>query len=317
MSAATSPSLDDDADESSRGDWLFKRGDTVLGPVPASVIVQQIKDGQLPAETPVARDGQPFQPMKLVPSFREAYDAMVLQKRRVAEERAYQAAVARSRLLRALILGFAVLLPAAAGAFVGRTLQIQKPWDDTPEWMAKVPPVVDLPPRPVEVKITPLPPPAPVMSDEPPAPAPVEDAPDKPRRVAARARASKDEKAGQSGDKASQPEESAEDQSFVKELTNEQAVAPLKNPRVRSALGVCFRAELESNPSMPSPISLAYTITESGRSTNVEITNRELRDRPLQECVRTALSLARWPRFEGERKNVTVPFNIKKPQKAP
>jgi hypothetical protein len=37
----------------------------------------------------------------------------------------------------------------------------------------------------------------------------------------------------------------------------------------------------------------------------------------VQQCVKDALANARWPRFEGERKNVSVPFNIKKPPKPP
>jgi hypothetical protein len=33
------------------------------------------------------------------------------------------------------------------------------------------------------------------------------------------------------------------------------------------------------------------------------------------ECVRKAMAGLRWPRFTGERKNVSVPFKLSKPPK--
>ena len=66
---------DADNDDPTKGEWLFKQEDTVLGPVTAIVLVERIKAGALSADTPIARDGQPFKPMKLVPLFREAYEA--------------------------------------------------------------------------------------------------------------------------------------------------------------------------------------------------------------------------------------------------
>lgn len=324
-----------DDDDATRGEWLFKQNDMVLGPVTAIVLVERIKQGELSADTPIARDGQPFKPMKLVPLFREAHEGMLEQKRREEEERAYNAAVRRSRVLRVFLFAFVILVPAAAGAASGRIVMTLQPWDDTKDWIAKAPPLVDLPPRPI----------APVKSlaradkdderddraggpDGPADPdeAGQDDAGDKDkgsdRRLARRDRGKKGDKAdksdkadkGDKGDKADTASEGDKgDQGFVKELTNEQAVAPLKS--VKGALGACFKAELEANSDMPSQLILAYTITEAGRSANVELTNRELRGRPVQDCVKKALSAARWPRFEGERKNVTVPFNIKKPAK--
>ena len=55
---------------------------------------------------------------------------------------------------------------------------------------------------------------------------------------------------------------------------------------------------------------LAYLVV----TVRAQAGHRELRTRPVQDCVKKALSNARWPRFEGERKNVSVPFNIKKPK---
>jgi hypothetical protein len=315
-----------DEDDATRGEWLFKHNDMVLGPVTAIVLVERIKQGELSADTPIARDGQPFKPMKLVPLFREAYEATLERKRREKEEREYNAAVTRSRVLRVFVFLFVILAPAGAGAVAGRVVMIMQPWDKTADWIARAPPLVDLPPRPVEVVKAPPPPPA-NAADRDDDDRDRAERSDRGDRVDARDKrvARLDKKKADKGtdkaDKAGDKDEdkgastAGADKAFVKELTNEQAVAPLKDPAVKGPLGACFKAELDSNPDMPSQLNLSYTITEAGRSANVQLTNRELRGRPVQECVRQALSNARWPRFEGERKNVTVPFNIKKPVK--
>jgi hypothetical protein len=316
---------DDDADDPTVGDWLFKQNDMVLGPVTAAVLVERIKQGQLPSDTPIARDGQPFKPMKLVALFREAHEATLERKRRDAATRDYEGAVRRAQTLRAALLAGLFLGPAGAGAVGGHALMTLKPWDDTPDWIAKAPSLVDLPPRPPAVTKakTPVP-----RGDDAPPTNDGDDAPavDGDRRRIARGDRSRDRAGARDkrGDDKVEPtarvDDKGADQGFVKELTNEQAIAPLKD--VKAPLGACFRAEIEANPGVfvadatSVVITLAYTITEEGRSANVEIKNRELRGRPVQDCVKKALAGARWPRFVGERKNLTVPFNLKKP-KAP
>lgn len=294
-----------DDDDATEGEWLFKQSDTVLGPVTAIVLVERIKLGELSADTPIARDGQPFKPMKLVPLFREAYEATLERKRREAEEREYNAKVSRARTLRVLIVLLLVLVPAAIGALAGWQVMVRRPWDDTPAWIAKAPTAVDLPPRPPEVKRE-VPVTAPPDNGSAGTSDTTPDADGKDKRVAHLDRKKDEKKDDKKDDKPA---------AFVKELTNEQAVAPLKDGAVRGPLGGCLKAEVEANPDMPTTVELAYTITEEGQAINVKLSNRELRGRPVQECVQKALANARWPRFAGERKNVSVPFTIKKPAK--
>ncbi len=310
-SAGAAPRMGADVEDATEGEWLFKHDGMVLGPVTAIVLVERIKRGELSADTPLARDGQSFKPMKLIALFREAHEAMLARQRREAEERAYNGSVRRAHRVRALLLAVLFLGPAAGGAVGGHMLMKLQPWDTTRDWVAKVPPLVDLPPRPPQMKETRSAPrvdsPAPSANE-----APVKD--EERRQRVARSEQKQDEPKEETKDAA------PADQGFVKELTNEQAVAPLKD--VKEALGACFKGEILANPeifavgAMSVDILLAYTITEEGRSANVEIQNRELRGRPVQDCVKKALAGARWPRFQGERKNVTVPFKIKKPKAA-
>lgn len=332
------------------GEWLFKQDDVVLGPVKAESLVEKLRSGEMSIDTPVARDGQPFKPMKLIAFFREAHDEYLWRQREEAEERAHAAAVLKAKVLRVFLVALILLIPSAAGAFAGRIVMVLQPWDKTAEWIARAPPIVDLapralpPPRVAVIAPTPAPTPTPdSVEDESKSDAAADErderrarrergdrrgrketrerrrpergtapAADRAQPTAAGADTGKADTARADTAKA-EPEGRGSERGYVKELTNEQAIAPLKE--VKSALGACFKTELAANPDMPSQLNLAYTVTEQGRAANVEVTNRELRGSAIQGCVKEALSTARWPRFEGERKNVSVPFNIRKPPK--
>src|SRR4051812_20862989 len=43
-----------DDDDPTKGEWLFKQNEMVLGPVSAIVLVERIKTGELSADTPIA-----------------------------------------------------------------------------------------------------------------------------------------------------------------------------------------------------------------------------------------------------------------------
>jgi hypothetical protein len=309
MPVATSSSSADGDEDATQGEWLFKQDDMVLGPVAAMVLVDRIKQGELTADTPIARDGQPFKPMKLVPFFLEAHQAMLAKKRREEEEREFKAKVRNAKVARVFLVLLIVLVPAGAGAFAGHTVMRLQPWDKTAEWIAKAPPLVDLPLRPIEVKKE-EPKPEQVASADTPEQErgePEEKGSGGGRRKVARPDRDK------ADDKGKAPEEEKQTGPIAETLTNQQAVAPLQN--AKDALKACFKAELESNPDVPSPVVLSYTITEEGKATNVNLDNRELRGRPVVECVRKAMAGLRWPRFSGERKNVSVPFKLSKPPK--
>ena len=319
----STPSVAED-DDPTKGEWLFKEDELVLGPVTAIILVERIKKGELSADTPIARDGQPFQPMKLVALFREAWEAAQEERRLAAEERAYLSAVRRARGARVALYLLVLLVPAAGAGLVARQVMIARPWDTSASWLQKAPPLVDLPNRPPEVKTNKV---ASVDADravpddlKPEAKAeakteaktePDNDPPDRRRKKDDRRDSRKDDRKDDKKTKdAKAPIE--EPKGPVQEtLTNEQAIAPLKS--IKDDLKGCFKAEMESNPDMPATVVLSYTVTEDGKATNVALDARELRGRPVVGCVTNALGKLRWPRFTGERKNVSVPFKLSKP----
>ena len=334
--AAAANEPDEGDDDPAEGEWLFRHNDTVLGPVSAAVLVDKIKKDELSADTPIARDGQPFKPMKLFRLFREAIGAREDEKRYAAEERAWRSAVTRTRAMRVVAMFVLFAAPAAASVFGARKLVEARPWDDTPKWLARVPPLVDLPQKPPEVRTSTMTPPADtVASNNPPddanAGSPTSGAgsnvgtngvkkaspgtgkPGDTKLAATTTTVGTDNKTdAPPDDKADAKVDTKPPAGALPDtLTNAQAIEPLKG--AQADLKACFKAEMESNPEIPAQVVLSYTVTEEGRAINVALDARELRGRPVVACVQKAIAALRWPRFTGERKNVSVPFKLGKP----
>jgi hypothetical protein len=256
--------------------------------------------------------------MKLLPLFRDAWLAAEEERRLAAEEKAYQSAVARARLLRVVVVAVLFAAPFAAAGAGARALMIARPWDDTAAWIAKVPPLVDLPPKPLEVKKEPPKTEPPVVAenddgdDEE-----EEDVPDpKDPKKTIKKRVKKHRDAKKADDKRASDDKGADDARDDKKplretLTNSEAIAPLRG--AQGAMKSCFKAEMESNPDMPAQVVLSYTVTEDGKAINIALDARELRGRPVVGCVQRAIGALSWPKFSGERKNVSVPFKLGKP----
>ncbi|MDP2339843.1 MAG: AgmX/PglI C-terminal domain-containing protein [Deltaproteobacteria bacterium] len=307
-------------EDATQGEWLFKQDDMVLGPVSAIVLVDKIKKGELSSDTPIARDGQPFRPMKLLPLFRDAWMAREEERRLALEEKAHQGAVARARFLRVVVVLVLFVAPFAAAAAGARALMVARPWDHTAEWIARVPPLVDLPQKPPEVKRDPSVGDGrnPVVADNSVDDEDEDDDPKVPRdpkkpRIKKPKKDPKDTSADRSraDPVADGKKEPAAGGAVPESLTNSEAIAPLKG--AQGAMKACFKAEMEANPEMPAQVVLSYTITEEGKAININLDARELRGRPVIACVQGAISGLKWPRFSGERKNVSVPFKLGKP----
>ncbi|MBM4282625.1 MAG: AgmX/PglI C-terminal domain-containing protein [Deltaproteobacteria bacterium] len=308
--------------DATEGEWLFKQGDMLLGPVTASVLIDKIKKDELDGDTPLARDGQPFKPMSALRVFRDVVAARADEKRYAAEERAHRSAVSRARVLRALVIVALFAAPATASVFGARKIMQARPWDDTPKWLLRVPPLVDLPPRPPEVRPV-TPPPANVVAAHTPEPVDAttpggaaETVPKKPvvgapQTVASGTPRAATANAGGADDGEPAVAAVAAGSAPPETLTNAQAIEPLKG--AQADLKACFKAEMESNPDVPAQIILSYTVTEEGKAINVALDARELRERPVAPCVQKAIAALQWPRFTGERKNVSVPFKLGKP----
>ena len=307
-------------DDPTQGEWLFKQDELVLGPVSAIVLVEKIQKRELSADTPIARDGQPFRPMKLVRLFREAWLAVEQERRLAAEEKAYRRAMTRARVLGVFVVLALFAAPFAAAAAGARALMVARPWDDTSYWIARVPPLVDLPQKLVEIrraegKLPAVADQGGVAADEDADEDQQPRDPSKPQIKKIRMAASDPKNRGTEVPKADGKKDPDKPAGTPPDtLTNAEAIAPLKG--AQADMKACFKAEMESNPDMPALVVLSYTVTEEGKAININLDARELRGRPVVACVQTAINNLKWPRFTGERKNVSVPFKLGKPPAA-
>lgn len=144
--------MGDDLGDPAEGEWLFKEGDVVLGPVAASVLIERIEAGEIDDETPVGREAGSWRPLKEVPYLLELYEQAAEKRRLEAERKVREARVRRARTLRVVTLLSVALAPFIAGLLLGRAIMVKRPWDDSEEWLQRAPPLVDLPPKPAELR---------------------------------------------------------------------------------------------------------------------------------------------------------------------
>lgn len=332
------------------GEWLFKQGDVVLGPVGVDVLVARIESGELTVDTPIGREAGKWVSLSEVPYFAEVHERATEAKEREARQKAAQAKLRRVRSIRVVAVVILVVVPLAAGTLLGQTIMVKRPWDDSAEWVQRAPPLVDLPPKP---KASPQKQRAaagdvvaraeePRRSDdedlveaEDGSRADPDDKDDGRARKGRRgkdSRLAKGDKRDRKGDKTTKGEDKlgSEDKAADKTTSgqNDKTISGQKDERLpqtltaeqvqqgllkgKAGIGSCLKAEVSRNPDMPSVVTLTFTVTEQGKAVDVRLKEREVRDGPLAACLVGVVTKLSWPRFTGERQNAEFPFKIKR-----
>jgi hypothetical protein len=321
------------------GEWLFKDKDQVLGPVAPELLVNKLYDGEVAADTPVAREIGQWRPLREV-WFLGAHVPRAQQRTaylRARTERAEAAArQARTRVMLGA-MGFAVVFLASLGLV--SWLMRERPWADKTDWFARRPAFAALPDR--------TPPPRLAVATPPPkaADAPAEDKkPDdkkaeEERKAAEEMAAAEEKKAGdddKKGKKGKKGKDGKEDPKKVaaadpkggkkeapkEELKKEAPVVPavaqeLSNEQIMSTFKAsaggytgCIREEAARNPDMPGTITVEFIIRNDGSTADFKVQEREIRTGPLAACLSGKIGALRFPKFTGERKQFIFPFKI-------
>lgn len=303
------------------GEWLFMQDEVVLGPVSAAVLIQRIEQGELEPDSRVGREAGKWRPLKSVPYFKEILTRAESRRQAIQEQHDREARLKQQGLIRMSTVAAIALMPILLGAVAGRTVMIERPWDTADEWLQQPPPLVDLPPQPKK-------PPAALdrkldkKKDEPKDEnagddsssddAKAGDADDKKdttkRRRTKKPRGKKDD-GKKPVVKKDKPAPSDDGKVFAT-LTQKQVMKGLG--KAQSSIGRCLKTEIARNPSMPSRVTLMFTITETGKATNFKVKERSLRKGPLATCLNKSIMKLRWPKFTGERKNVELPLSVNK-----
>lgn len=338
LPVVSGPAAASEEEAGDAGEWLFKEGDVVLGPVPASVLVERLSRGELHEETPIGRQAGQWRPLGSVTYFADLLRKAEELRRKEAERRRLAAEQRKTMFGMAAGWVAVAVVPLFAGGLLGNSLMERRPWDDTPTWIAKVPPLVDLPtpPRaaPVEVSATraatrgkPEADPEAATGDateakQPDATRVASDAVTRAKSRGKKGRASAKSRSSRTGNqkKLAQATNGAGGKSSEKPAApSEQLLSSLSTSQVtagltqgKAGIGRCLKTEVGRNPDMPGVVTLMFTITEEGRGINVKLKEREVRDGPLAACLAKVVGGLRWPKFSGERKNAEFPFRIKK-----
>ncbi len=110
------------------GDWLFKKDDQVFGPVPVKALLGMLYRGEIDGDTIIAPEGGSYQPIGILPQFLvhvKKAEAAVRVEREVTGARKLKQRRSAVRTVAGMVLGIAVLLGAAYGAYWLATV---KPW---------------------------------------------------------------------------------------------------------------------------------------------------------------------------------------------
>ena len=268
------------------GEFLFKQGELVFGPVPASWLVEKLASGELPPDTLVAREGAAFAPMGEVTVFME-HAARASARRRV-ESQARAAAKART-IRRALKLAAvaACAAMAAGGAIAGVIWAIRSGvFEHDQQELAELrilasPPLVAIAPARADDELE-------YLGDEPAA---AGKAATQRRPVARKSDAKSDD-----GARVERNYDSAGIQAIVQ--ANQQRLFP------------CIREEAARDPSFRGELPFTFTVGNAGKVVKLWIDRRGYESGPLHACMSAQLAQWKFPLFQGERPSVSLSFRV-------
>ncbi|HET7823749.1 MAG TPA: AgmX/PglI C-terminal domain-containing protein [Anaeromyxobacter sp.] len=273
------------------GEWLFRRGGQVFGPVDSRGVAAMLYRGEIDGQTPLSTGDGSWRPVSAVPIFlvhakkaeaaarveREVTGARLLRERR--NRRRAVAAVVGVVLLVAGAVGTAVFLTrGTAGTSplledFGAGIRIAS--------AAKV----GVSGRAVEEDLVDVP----------------LDAPERaaaPRRRAARPASSPAPAQG-----------TVAGGELVAEHFDAKKIQAVVG-REQRTLAPCFREEASRSPDFRGDVPIEFAIGNDGRVVQLWIDEPRFRKGPLEQCLSTALATWRFDPFPGQRPTVSLAFRI-------
>jgi hypothetical protein len=276
------------------GEWLFRRGGQVFGPVDSRTVAAMLYRGELDGETPLSAGDGAWRKVSEIPAFlvhaRKAAAALRVEREvtgaRQLRERRHRRRVAAAALVLALVLGAAItavvlytrraaetsalLEDFGAGIRVASAARVGVGQRAAPEEL-------------VEVTL---------------------EAGDADRAPARRR-----------GQRAGGPAQPASAQGAVDggELVAAQFDAKKIQEvvgREQRTLAPCFRAEAARSPEFQGDVPIEFAIGNDGRVAQLWIEDPRFRKGPLEACLVAALSGWRFDAFPGQRPTVSLAFRI-------
>lgn len=274
--------------------WLFRKGDLVLGPINGHQLIEKLYNGEIRGKTPIAPMGQSnYCPAAEVEVFRidlakaEAKLRVdVMAARRRAQEK-------RSQQIRLGIIVGLASVAAIVAVFVARYLAVHKPWKDADELA-----FTDITMEPPTIGI---------------AKATNEDLVDYPSGADKNPQRRPDrvKQSSERSEKISRRPAEAEPDGLKTERFDRQGISGIVESKKRT-LFPCLADAARSHPGVRAKVPIEFVIANDGRVSKVWVDNPDYKDGPLPDCL--LKELQKWPfrPYEGERATVGLSFNLGK-----
>lgn len=280
--------LDIPSSGSSEGEWLYKVGGEVRGPMPLAAVADKLVKGEITLDTPVAKEGGDFHPIARV----AAFSSFAGEAKKQAQKRS--AAKVRKIILLAALPVLAAL--GGGGYYVFREFQASKAQKEaearrvTAELEQK---------RKKEEAVPDI------------------------GLVALVSLGTEDEvkiKKHETGTPStkkttkSKQETREEPEQMVAQCNLSQADIFGTLKRHLAKINVCVEAEKEQDKEglLPSTLSLSFVVQTSGKVTDFEIEDRHYRKGPMNNCMIKAFNTISFPSSTGANCPVSIPIKIGK-----
>jgi hypothetical protein len=298
-------------DVSRAGNWLFRQGELVLGPIPAAVIVDRLYAGEIDGRTEVAPMGHPsFKRLAEVDIFR-VHLAKAEAKWRV-DKLAHEHEVKNVRT-RNTKIGAVAAICGVVAIGVGTAawyLAIHKPWADADELafadISVEPPTITLASKSSNEELVEY-----AMAGDKTG-RKVSD------RIAERTKAQGDKTPGEkrNPDKVAQRPgkvggEEAEADGLKTEMFDRSLIDRVVKSK-QTSLYPCLQVEAKQRPGLVAKIPIEFVIGNDGRVNKLWIDNPDFKAGSLHDCM--FKELQRWPfkPYQGEQATVGLQFKIGK-----
>jgi hypothetical protein len=298
-------------DMSRAGNWLFRQGELVLGPIPAAVIVDRLYAGEIDGRTEVAPMGHPsFKRLAEVEIFRVhlAKAEAKLRVDKLAHE--HEAKNVRSRNAKIGVVAAICGVVALGAGTAAWYLAIHKPWADADALafadISVEPPTITLASKSANDELVEY-----AMEGDK-AGRKVSD------RIAERTKVAQSDKAP--GEKRS-PEKVAqragkvggeEDAEGMKTEMFDRSLIDRVVKSKQTSLYPCLQEEARQRPGMVAKIPIEFVIGNDGRVNKLWVDNPDFKTGTLHDCL--FKELQRWPfkAYQGEQATVGLSFKIGK-----
>lgn len=279
----------DHAEQSLGGEWLYRKGELVLGPVRGAQLLDRLYAGDINGQTEVALVGEDFERITQVEALRVHLAKAEAKWRVDALERRVRDRSRRQRNARLGLLAAVALVVAGVAGAVARYMAVHGTFDTRTEEaaIAVEPPIIRL---------------AKARKQDELLDYPLEKGGRRPGVTPPRS-------TGTGGRSGSTGPDSDPDDVSIEAKFDRGAIQTVIAQRQR-ALYPCFAEEARRSPGLAERIPIEFTIGNDGQVKKLWVDHPRFNEGSLQECL--LKELQRWPfrPYEGQQATVGLSFTI-------